>query len=115
VKAMARFGLQITSQSLFDQRWELAKVLRPVWLRLGEYVRKQLVLFVDESRWPLFPTKYSKKVETTKWHIWTMASSQGVFYLVQGNRSSQGAKDLLQGSIVSWKRANCWVSIRIVL
>jgi transposase len=96
VKAMARQGLKTTSQSLFDQLWGLAEVLRPVWLRLGEYVRKQLVLFVDESRWPLFPTKYSKKVKTTKWHIWTMASEQGVFYLVQGTRSTQGAKNLLQ-------------------
>jgi hypothetical protein len=39
VKAMARQGLKTTSQSLFDQLWEVAKVLRPlgcVWASMFE-------------------------------------------------------------------------------
>lgn len=95
VRQMARLGLEIDSQTLFDQLYALENILRPAFLRLGELQRAQHLLFIDETTWPVH--EKTKGVEASKWHLWTAVSKVGVYYEIQDNRDAEGAKSMLAG------------------
>jgi len=94
VAAMARLGLDVDSQTLFDQLWALNRLLLPAYQRLADVQRARPLLFVDESRWPLLGVK-GKGAESTKWHIWTLVSELGVYYDIYDGRDADSAEDLL--------------------
>jgi transposase len=94
VAAMARLGLEVDSQTLFDQLWALNRLLLPAYNRLADVQRGRPLLFVDESRWPLLGVK-GKGAESTKWHIWTLVSELGVYYEIYDGRDADSAEDLL--------------------
>ena len=94
VVAMARLGLDVDSQTLFDQLWALNRLLLPAYQRLADVQRARPLLFVDESRWPLLGVK-GKGAESTKWHIWTLVSELGVYYEIYDGRDADSAEDLL--------------------
>jgi transposase len=96
VAAMARLGLEVDSQTLFDQLWALNRLLLPAYHRLGDVQRARPLLFVDESRWPLLGVK-GKGAESTKWHIWTAVSDLGVYYEIHDGRDADSADELLAG------------------
>lgn len=95
VRQMARLGLVVDSQTLFDQLFALAMLLRPAYLRLGERQRGRHLLFVDETTWPVH--EKSKGVDASKWHLWTAVSPLGVYYEIHDNRSAEGATSMLAG------------------
>jgi len=95
VRQMARHGLCVDSQTLFDQVYALETILRPAYLRLGELQRQRLLLFVDETTWPVH--EKTKGVDASKWHLWTAVSPLGVYYEVHDNRSADGARSMLAG------------------
>ena len=94
VAAMARLGLEVDSQTLFDQLWALNRLLLPAYQRLADVQRAQPLLFVDESRWPLLGVK-GKGADASKWHIWTLVSDLGVYYEIYDGRDADSAEDLL--------------------
>ena len=94
VAAMARLGLAVDSQTLFDQLWALNRLLLPAYHRLGDVQRTCPLLFVDESRWPLLGVK-GKGAESAKWHIWTLVSERGAYYEIFDGRDADAAADLL--------------------
>jgi transposase len=94
-RQMARLGLDVDSQTLFDQLFALETILRPAYLRLGELQRQRLLLFVDETTWPVH--EKSKGVDASKWHLWTAVSPIGVYYEIHDNRGADGAKSILEG------------------
>jgi len=94
VAAMARLGLEVDSQTLFDQLWALNRLLLPAYQRLADVQRARPLLFVDESRWPLLGVK-GKGATSTKWHIWTLVSELGVYYEIFDGRDADSAEDLL--------------------
>jgi transposase len=96
VAAMARLGLEVDSQTLFDQLWALHRRLLPAYQRLADVQRAQPLLFVDESRWPLLGVK-GKGADASKWHIWTLVSNLGVYYDIYDGRDADSAEDLLAG------------------
>ncbi|MFO0757007.1 MAG: IS66 family transposase [Byssovorax sp.] len=96
VAAMARLGLEVDSQTLFDQLWALNRLLLPAYQRLADEQRARPLLFVDESRWPLLGVK-GKGAASTKWHIWTLVSDLGVYYEIYDGRDADSAEDLLAG------------------
>ena len=95
VRQMARLGLAVDSQTLFDQLFALAMLQRPAYLRLGERQRALHLLFVDETTWPVHES--SKRVDASKWHLWTAVSPCGVYYEVHDNRGAEGATSILAG------------------
>ena len=95
VRQMARHGLCVDSQTLFDQLYALETILRPAYLRLGELQRQRILLFVDETTWPVH--EKTKGVDASKWHLWTAVSPLGVYYEVHDNRSAEGARSMLAG------------------
>ncbi|HET6333023.1 MAG TPA: transposase [Polyangiales bacterium] len=51
VKIMARHGLRIDSQTLWDQVHALATALSPTHMRLREYLLQKPMLGADETHW----------------------------------------------------------------
>jgi len=89
VRMMARQGLTVTSQTLWDQIERLAKVLLPCYRELAVYVRGKQVLNVDETPWP-FLDKPNKK-----WWVWSAASYDAVYYHFDARRSARAAEELI--------------------
>ena len=95
VRQMARLGLDVDSQTLFDQLHALSTILKPAYLRLGELQRQRVLLFVDETTWPVH--EKATGVDASKWHLWTAVSELGVYYEIHDNRDADGAKSILEG------------------
>ena len=87
-----RIGLEVRSQTLFDQAAALAKLLKPVYTRLGERVLEAPVIHVDETRWP----RLDKKAETN-YTVWTRTTPDIAHYAILGSRSQSAADCLLKG------------------
>ena len=95
VRAMAREGLVVDSQTLFGQCYALARLVEPAYDRLGEIQRKEEILLVDETRWPVFGKKGESAA--SKWHMWVSVSGVGVYYEIHDSRSAKAGRSMLGG------------------
>jgi len=92
VARMQRLGLQVTSQTLWDQLFAMYLVLLPNYLALHERVLAEKVIYVDETPWRMMGKGRSKK-----WWLWTVATAAGAFYHLSPSRSSAAAREVLKG------------------
>lgn len=91
-RIMGRQGLNVSSQSLWDQIEALARVLKPSYEALHQRVLAAPVVHADETHWRLMTRK-----ENSKWWVWSVVSRQAVFYRLCGTRSEKAAKEILSG------------------
>lgn len=131
VKMMERHGLEIDSQTLWDQLNALANTLGPTSSALSAYVLSQPVIGADETTWRLMGAKGKKNGgDAKKWQVWTAAAPDAVCYLMQDNRSTEAARQLLgdyAGTVVCddysaykslrarggrFQLAHCWAHVR---
>ena len=91
-KEMRRQGLVVSSQTLWDQIFALARHLEPSFEALRAYVLSSLVIGVDETTWRLMETKASKK-----WWVWTICRQDAVFHAIHPHRSTAAARTTLDG------------------
>lgn len=91
VRTMAREGLAVDSQTLWDQLERLARVLEPTSVALGKYVRGKSVVFADETRWRLMGAKGQDEGEASRWQMWAVACTDAVTYCLQDSRSTDAA------------------------
>ena len=89
-RQIAREGLDVDSNTLFDQLWALARILTPAYDRLLEVQRSRPYLHVDETRWPMLDGSKS-------WHIWDVVSDVGCLYAIRDGRDTDKARALLAG------------------
>lgn len=89
---MARQGLNVSSQTLWDQIEALARVLTPSYEALHARVLSAPVVHADETHWRL-----TTRQESSKWWVWSVASRQAVFYRLCGTRSAKAARKILSG------------------
>ena len=93
VRMMARDGLDVTSQTLWDQIDQVAWLVQSVMKRLHAYVLGHPVIGGDETTWELM----GKKVGQGKsWYVWVLRTDDAVYYALRGSRSAETAKELLQ-------------------
>ncbi len=92
VKIMRREGLDVDSQTLWDQLEVLARVLRPTDDALERHVVTDPMIGADESWWRLMEKNNSKK-----WWAWAKASSTAVHYKILDSRSQDAARQVLNG------------------
>jgi transposase len=92
VRIMRREGLDVDSQTLWDQAEGLARVLRPTDDALERHVFSDSMLGADESWWRLMDKKDSKR-----WWAWVTASHDAVHYKILESRSQQAAREVLNG------------------
>jgi transposase len=92
VRQMGRQGVDCDSNTLFDQCWALANIVRPAYDRLPAVQREQAVLHVDETSWPMLDGKSDKS-----WHIWDIVSDVAAYYAIRDGRGGVHAEELLGG------------------
>jgi transposase len=92
VRSMAREGLQVDSQTLWDQLDALARHHQGTYEALGQHVLAEPLVHADETWWPLLDRRPSKR-----WWVWSVASARGVAYRIQPSRSADAAGQLLGG------------------
>jgi transposase len=92
VRIMRRQGLDVDSQTLWDQIEALARVLRPTDDALERRVLSDSMIGADESWWRLMEKNNSKK-----WWAWAKAGSDAVHYKILDSRSQDAARQVLDG------------------
>jgi len=92
VRQMARQGLVVDSQTLWDQTWALAQHLWPTHEAIFVYVSSQPVIGADETTWPLMETG-----KTTKWWAWAICCDNAVYYRILEHRSAAAGREMLAG------------------
>lgn len=127
---MAREGLTVSSQTLWDQIEALAKVLAPLHERLHARVLAAPVIHADETYWRLMKGRGEKAASDGKWYVWSVLSADAVDYRVLGSRGQDSARQVLggyHGTVVAdgygvygalsrdgpgYRLAGCWAHVR---
>lgn len=94
VKQMAREGLVVDTQTLWDQIEALAKALTPAWEALRQDAIRDTVLGFDETRWEVL-TKGSASRKS--WTMWELSTRRVVYFSVAPDRDSKAAATFLEG------------------
>jgi transposase len=127
-RTMGREGLDVDSQTLWDQVNFLARHLKPTYEAIGAYVLRQRLTHADETYWRLMSKAGSKR-----WWVWAAACWNAAFYRFLDSRSTDSAATLLGGytgtaitdgyavytvlargteNQPGFKLAHCWVHVR---
>jgi transposase len=126
-RQMARAGLEIGTQALWDQINALAAHLEPTHDALHDHVLSASVIAADETRWPLLG-----KPGSSKWHAWAVCSTEAIAYRILPSRSADAGSLILKdytGTVVAdgytayttlqeragpaaFDLAHCWVHCR---
>ncbi len=93
VGIMKRSGLVVTSQTLWDQIYALAKTLEAIMPRLLAYVLSHAVVHADETTWRLL--KKSGKKTNKSWYLWAVLARDAVVFNIENSRSADAASVLL--------------------
>ena len=91
-RIMGRQGLEVSSQTLWDQIDALAGLGKPTHVALGDRVLEYSVIHADETRWPLLDGK-----RKSAWTIWTRSTPKIVHYEILSSKSARAAKRLFAG------------------
>jgi transposase len=90
VRQMARVGLTVDTQTLWDQLLALSHHLTPTYEALVADVLTAPVLGADETTWQLMEPGRSKT-----WWVWALCRPDAVAYRLLGTRSAAGAATVL--------------------
>src|SRR3989475_12464596 len=90
VRQMARVGLTVDTQTLWDQLLALSHHLTATYEALDADVLAAPVLGADETTWQLMEPGRSKT-----WWVWALARPAAVVYRLLGTRSAAGAATVL--------------------
>lgn len=96
VRAMARDGLIVDSQTLWDQVGALSRWLRPAWEALHAYVLEQALVGADETWWLRMRQGHEAPEVGQRWQLWTLAAEKAVVFLAQDSRSTDAAEAVLK-------------------
>jgi len=97
-RSMQRQGLDVSTQTLWDQLWALHGHLRPTYDALHEHVLQSPVIGADETTWRLMGTG-----KTSKCWVWSACCTDAVVYRIDASRSADAAARILRdysGTIV---------------
>ena len=89
-RAMGRTGLDVDSQTLWDQLGALARHLTPTYEALCTKVLASEVVFMDETHWRVMDGDGSHR-----WWTWCVASEDAAAYWIRGQRSREAAEHVL--------------------
>ena len=124
VRQMARKGLKVTSQTLWDQVWRLAGLLEPTYHALRTHILAQQVIGMDQTGWPKLNQKGGKP-----WQMWCLTAPDAVFHSIRESKDTATALDILgefTGTIVcdalathgaaaragpGFRLAHCWAHV----
>jgi transposase len=125
VKRMGRAGLEVDSQTLWDQINVLARILEPTYVALCKMVLELGMVYADETSW-----RNHENSNTSKWWTWCVATDNIATYRILNSRSQKAAKKVLSGfegiamtdgytayqslarSSSNFELAHCWAHVR---
>ena len=91
-RVMRREGLDVASQTLWDQIEALATVLQPTYEALHQHVLAAPVIGADETWWRFMQGRAGKR-----WWAWSVTSADAVAYTILESRSQDAARQVLNG------------------
>ena len=95
-REMTRQGLVIDSQTLWDQTYALACVLRPAYEAIHRYVLSHGWVAADETTWWMMRHKHTPAEQTVgQWYIWIAHRPDAAFYILRPTRDEKPALELL--------------------
>ena len=94
-RKMKREGLEIDSQTLWDQIERLARHLGPTYEALLTFIMTFAVVGADETHWRVMGKAGRVEGEAKQWQIWLVQVEQAVYYTIENSRSSKVAISLL--------------------
>jgi transposase len=89
-RQMAREGLVISTQTMWDQEEALADLLEPSYLKLLAYILGDDVIGADETHWRLMQPGSS-----TKWWVWCLTTHDAAWYMLEPSRSAETIRGVL--------------------
>lgn len=89
VKIARREGVQLTSQTLWDQILALALVLLPLCARIKRHILEQPVIGVDLTGFSLI-----EKGGSTKKQVWQLSSPTGIYFEMLDSKKASAGRDL---------------------
>lgn len=90
-RRMDRFGLEIGSQTLWDQQAALARHLEPTWKALWQEALARDVLHADETGWRMMGSKKSK------WTLFGLTAPKLAVYHLSSSKSTAATRGILTG------------------
>jgi transposase len=96
VRLMAHAGLDITSQTLWDQCWAATRLLEPTYDALFQQLRAGPVVGVDQTGWPDLEDK-----TLPPWQMWCLTAPGIVYHRICDDKSAVTFKALL-GDYQGW-------------
>jgi transposase len=93
VRVMAREGLTVTSQTLWDQIEILARVVRPTYEAIHDVVLRAPVIGADETHWQMMGPRRGSR----RWYGWCLTSPDAAYFEIHPHRSADVARRLLEG------------------
>jgi transposase len=127
-RIMGREGLDVTSQTLWDQIEALGRWLKPTGEAIRESVLASSVILCDETTWPYLGPKGDGR--PGKHTAWCGTARHAAFYRILPSRSADAAREVLgdYGGIVmadgytayeslsqkggAFKLVHCWAHVR---
>ena len=93
VRRMLRAGLDVETQTLWDQLVALSRCFDVAIERLHQHLLSKEVLMADETRWPLLGVSGRA---TKNWFDWVLVSEDGVLHSILDSRSNEAADRVLR-------------------
>lgn len=93
VRMMAREGLVVTSQTLWDQIEQLTWIVESAMPRLRTYILGHPAVGADETTWELFDKKPG---QGKSWYVWVLRVDTAVYYAIREGRTFKTAEALLE-------------------
>jgi transposase len=91
VARMGRQGLEVTSQTLWDQMNAVGELLEPSYRALKAHVLASSQIGADETWWR------DLKTGSRQCHDWCVCCEDGIYHEIHPNRSAEAAADILRG------------------
>ncbi len=90
-RIMKRWGLELGSQTLWDQLLALSRLLRPCYEALKALALSSPVIGLDQTSWK----RLDKKKKSTPWQMWCLTTPEVIYHRIYDDKSVACWNDLL--------------------
>lgn len=90
VRRMKRSGLNVTSQTLWDQCNAAARRLQATYYAILAYILAQPVIGLDQTGWKNLSSRKAKL-----WQMWGLTAANAVYYCIRDDKSANTFIDLV--------------------
>jgi transposase len=91
-RILSRYGLDITSQALWDQLYAVAERVRVIWEQLFARLMREPVIGLDQTSW-----KRLDGSKSTPWQMWCLTAPGLVYHRICDDKSAATFKTLVGG------------------